>query len=187
MGTALQDQDSILKDLLKVGKSTEFGREHGLDKVNSYEEFKKAVPIRDYESFKPYIQKIKEGKHNILWKGMPIYFAKTSGTTSGVKYIPISKESIPNHINTARNALLCYMAETGNTDFADGKMIFLSGSPELREALLKRRNLNWARWIQRRMAAPGSVFVAVGAGHLAGPDSVVSMLQRDGYRVRRIQ
>jgi hypothetical protein len=131
MGTALQDQDSILKDLLKVGKSTEFGREHGLDKVNSYEEFKKAVPIRDYESFKAYIQKIKEGKHNILWKGMPIYFAKTSGTTSGVKYIPISKESIPNHINTARNALLCYMAETGNSSFADGKLIFLSGSPEL--------------------------------------------------------
>jgi len=131
MGTALQDQDSILKDLLKVGKSTEFGKEHGLDKVNSYEEFKKAVPIRDYESFKPYIQKIKEGKHNILWKGLPIYFAKTSGTTSGVKYIPISKESIPNHINTARNALLCYMAETGNSSFADGKLIFLSGSPEL--------------------------------------------------------
>ena len=131
MGTALQDQDSILKDLLKIGKLTEFGKEHGLDKVNSYEEFKEAVPIRDYEGFKPYIEKIKEGKHNILWKGLPIYFAKTSGTTSGVKYIPISKESIPNHINTARNALLCYMAETGNSTFADGKLIFLSGSPEL--------------------------------------------------------
>jgi len=131
MATALQDQDAIFKELLKVGKSTEFGKEHGLDKVNSYEEFKKAVPIRDYESFKPYIEKIKEGKHNILWKGKPIYFAKTSGTTSGVKYIPISKDSIPNHINTARNALLCYMAETGNSSFADGKLIFLSGSPEL--------------------------------------------------------
>jgi hypothetical protein len=131
MAAALQDQDSILKELLKVGKATEFGKEHGLDKVNSYEEFKKAVPVRDYESYKPYIEKIKEGKHNILWKGKPIYLAKTSGTTSGVKYIPITKESIPNHINTARNALLCYMAETGNTFFADGKLIFLSGSPEL--------------------------------------------------------
>lgn len=131
MSTALQDQDSILKELVKVGKSTEFGKEHGFDKINSYEEFKHAVPIRDYETLKPYIEKIKEGKHNILWKGKPIYFAKTSGTTSGVKYIPISKESIPNHINTARNALLCYMAETGNTTFADGKLIFLSGSPEL--------------------------------------------------------
>ncbi|MDB5231073.1 MAG: hypothetical protein JWN76_1878, partial [Chitinophagaceae bacterium] len=78
-----------------------------------------------------YIEMIKEGRQNILWKGKPIYFAKTSGTTSGVKYIPITKDSIPNHINTARNALLCYMAETGNYNFADGKMIFLSGSPEL--------------------------------------------------------
>lgn len=131
MASALQDQEAILKELLKGGKSTEFGKEHGLDKISSYEEFKKAVPIRDYESYKPYIEKIKEGKHNILWKGKPIYLAKTSGTTSGVKYIPISKESIPNHINTARNALLCYMAETGNSSFADGKLIFLSGSPEL--------------------------------------------------------
>jgi len=80
---------------------------------------------------KPYIEKVKEGKHNILWKGLPIYFAKTSGTTSGVKYIPITKESIPNHINSARNALLCYMAQSGNSLFANGKMIFLSGSPEL--------------------------------------------------------
>jgi phenylacetate-coenzyme A ligase PaaK-like adenylate-forming protein len=74
---------------------------------------------------------VKEGKHNILWKGLPIYFAKTSGTTSGAKYIPITKDSIDNHIDTARNALLCYMAETGNTAFASGKLIFLSGSPEL--------------------------------------------------------
>jgi hypothetical protein len=131
MGTALSDQDAILKELLKVGKTTEFGKEHGLEKLTTYEEFKKAVPVRDYESFKPYIEKIKEGKHNILWRGLPLYLAKTSGTTSGVKYIPISKDSISNHLNTARNALLCYMAETGNSSFADGKMIFLSGSPEL--------------------------------------------------------
>jgi hypothetical protein len=131
MSTALQDQDAILKELLKVGKSTEFGKEHNLEGVQTYADFKKAVPIRDYEGFKPYVERIKQGKHNVLWKGMPIYFAKTSGTTSGVKYIPITKDSIPNHINTARNALLCYMAETGNTTFADGKLIFLSGSPEL--------------------------------------------------------
>jgi len=131
MSTALPDQDTVLKELLKVGKTTEFGKEHGLDKVASYEDFKKAVPVRDYENYKTYIEKIKEGKHNILWRGKPIYLAKTSGTTSGVKYIPISKDSISNHLNTARNALLCYMAETGNSSFADGKMIFLSGSPEL--------------------------------------------------------
>ena len=131
MATAVADQENILKTLIKDGRNTEFGKEAGLDKVNTYEEFRQAVPIRDYEQMKPYIDQIKEGKHNVLWKGKPIYFAKTSGTTSGTKYIPITKDSIPNHINTARNALLCYMAETGNTKFADGKMIFLSGSPEL--------------------------------------------------------
>ena len=129
--TALQDQDAILKELLKGAKITEFGADHKLHDVSSYESFKQAVPVRDYEGFKPYIEKIKDGKHNILWKGKPVYLAKTSGTTSGVKYIPITKDSIGNHINTARNALLSYMAETGNTAFANGKMIFLSGSPEL--------------------------------------------------------
>jgi len=131
MMTAEADQEAILQQLLKTGSSTAFGKEHGMDKVKSHAEYKNAVPIRDYEAFKPWIEKIKEGGQNILWKGKPIYFAKTSGTTSGVKYIPITKESIPFHINGARDALLCYMAESGNTAFADGKMIFLSGSPEL--------------------------------------------------------
>ncbi len=129
--TALEDQDKILKTLIKTGRKTVFGKTVDLEKVNNYEEFRQAVPVGDYEQFKPYIEQIKEGKHNVLWKGQPLYFAKTSGTTSGTKYIPITKDSVNNHINTARNALLCYMAETGNTRFADGKMIFLSGSPVL--------------------------------------------------------
>ena len=131
MSTAVADQQKILDELIKTGTKTQFGKDHGFGDIKTYEDFVKQVPVRDYEAFKPYIEKIKEGKHNILWKGLPIYFAKTSGTTSGVKYIPITKDSIPNHINTARNALLCYMAETGNTKFADGKLIFLSGSPVL--------------------------------------------------------
>ncbi len=131
METAVEDQQSIFDYLIKTGAKTDFGKEHGFENIRSYEDFVKQVPIRDYEEFNPYIEKIKQGKHNVLWKGQPIYFAKTSGTTSGVKYIPISKDSIGNHINTARNALLCYMAETGNTKFAGGKLIFLSGSPTL--------------------------------------------------------
>ena len=129
--TALQNQELILKDLLQTVNKTVFGADHHLHDVKNYEEFKQAVPIRDYELFKSYIQLIKEGKENILWKGKPLYLAKTSGTTSGVKYIPITNDSISNHINSARNALLCYLAETGNTKFVNGKMIFLSGSPEL--------------------------------------------------------
>lgn len=128
---ALSDQEVILKQLLKTGRGTIFGKEHRFHEIHDHQGFQQAVPLRDYEAFKPFIEQIKEGKENVLWKGKPIYFAKTSGTTSGVKYIPITKDSIPNHINTARNALLCYMAETGNSAFAGGKMIFLSGSPVL--------------------------------------------------------
>ncbi|MBL0182042.1 MAG: GH3 auxin-responsive promoter family protein [Chitinophagaceae bacterium] len=131
METAEADQQSIFNHLIKVGTKTIFGKDHDFASIRSHEDFIKKVPLRDYEAFKPYIEKIKQGAHNVLWKGQPIYLSKTSGTTSGVKYIPITKDSIPNHINTARNALLCYMAETGNTKFADGKLIFLSGSPEL--------------------------------------------------------
>jgi len=131
MLTATEDQFAIFHELIKSASKTEFGKEHGFDQIKTHADFVKKVPIRDYEKFKEYIEKIKQGKHNVLWKGQPIYFAKTSGTTSGVKYIPITKESIPNHINTARNALLCYMAESGNSQFANGKLIFLSGSPEL--------------------------------------------------------
>jgi phenylacetate-coenzyme A ligase PaaK-like adenylate-forming protein len=131
MAHAEHDQQVIFNHLIKIGLKTDFGKDHDFASIKSYDDFAARVPIRDYEQFKGYIEKIKEGKHNVLWKGQPIYFAKTSGTTSGVKYIPITKESIHNHISTARNALLCYMAETGNTKFSNGKLIFLSGSPEL--------------------------------------------------------
>ena len=131
MQTALDDQDRIFRELVKTGRNTEFGRDHRFTDINSFQEYVSAVPVRDYEQIKPYIEKIKHGRHNVLWKGKPIYFAKTSGTTSGVKYIPITKESVNNHFGTARNAALCYAAETGNTRFLDGKLIFLSGSPEL--------------------------------------------------------
>ena len=131
MLTAVADQENIFQQLIKTGSNTVFGKAHNFPAIKMHDDFVKHVEVREYEQFQNYIELIKHGKQNVLWKGLPIYFAKTSGTTSGVKYIPITKDSIPNHINTARNALLCYMAETGNTSFADGKMIFLSGSPEL--------------------------------------------------------
>jgi len=131
MAHAVHDQKTIFQELIKTGSKTIFGKEHNFTEIKSHADFIKNVPIRDYEGFRSYIDMIVEGKHNVLWKGKPIYFAKTSGTTSGVKLIPITKDSISNHINSARNALLMYMNETGNSKFADGKLIFLSGSPEL--------------------------------------------------------
>src|SRR5258705_8102344 len=109
--TALADQENIFQSLIKTGLKTEFGKQHVFDKIKNHNDFVKNVPIREYEDFKVYIEKIKQGRHNVLWKGVPIYFAKTSGTTSGIKYIPITKDSIYKHINTARNDLLFYMAQ----------------------------------------------------------------------------
>jgi hypothetical protein len=114
MQLAVENQEKLWKELVGSAAKTIFGKDHHFQQIESYDHFQQAIPIRDYEQFKSYIEQIKEGKHNVLWKGQPIYLAKTSGTTSGVKYIPITKDSISNHIHSARNALLCYMFETGN-------------------------------------------------------------------------
>ena len=126
-------QQKVFESLIQTGRKTLFGKDHGFESIKSYEDFKKQVPIRDYEVLKPYVEKVLRGELDILWTGKPAYFAKTSGTTSGTKYIPITKDSVPNHINSARNALLSYIHETGNGSFLDGGLIFLSGSPELEE------------------------------------------------------
>lgn len=129
--SAAKYQDKIFGEIVSKARDTAFGKDHGFGDIKSYDDFKKQVPIRDYEGLSPYVKLILEGKSDILWPGKPEYFAKTSGTTSGTKYIPITKESVPNHINSARNALLSYVHETGNGKFLDGKLIFLSGAPTL--------------------------------------------------------
>jgi len=124
-------QQKIFQTLISKAKDTQFGRDHGFAEIKNYNDFKKQVPIRDYEGLKGYIDQILKGSSDVLWKGKPAYLAKTSGTTSGTKYIPITKESLPNHINSARDAILSYVNQTGNSRFLDGKLIFLSGSPVL--------------------------------------------------------
>ena len=127
-------QQKIFKELIKKAKNTAFGKDHNFDKIKSYSEFKKQVKVTDYEGLRSYVDRIIAGEKNVLWKGKPLYFAKTSGTTSGAKYIPITKESMPTHIKAAKEALLFYIAEKNDASFVDGKMIFLQGSPVL-EAL----------------------------------------------------
>ena len=126
-------QQKTFSNLIHDARNTAFGTDHHFDTIKNYEDFKKHVPVRDYEELRPYIDRVVNGEENVMWPGKPAYLAKTSGTTSGVKYIPISKESMPEHIKAARNALLSYIHETGKADFVDGKMIFLQGSPVLAE------------------------------------------------------
>jgi hypothetical protein len=124
-------QQKVFQQLIFQAKNTFFGKKHSFKSILTYHDFVKNVPIRDYEDLKPYIDQVVAGQRDILWKGIPIYFAKTSGTTSGAKYIPITKDSMPTHIQSARNAILSYIHETGNANFVNGKMIFLQGSPIL--------------------------------------------------------
>ena len=126
-------QEAVFKKLIKEAQSTQFGKDHYFEQIQSHADFVQNVPIRDYEGLKSYVDRVVNGEENVLWKGKPIYFAKTSGTTSGAKYIPLTKESMPTHIQASRNAILHYIHETGNANFVDGKMIFLQGSPILTE------------------------------------------------------
>ncbi|MCX7546577.1 GH3 auxin-responsive promoter family protein [Xanthomarina sp. F1114] len=127
----VETQEQVFQDLISTAAITQFGKDHNFKSINTHADFVKQVPIRDYEDLKLYIERMVAGEKDILWKGKPLYIAKTSGTTSGAKYIPITKESMPTHIDAARNAILMYIAETGNSKFVDGKMIFLQGSPIL--------------------------------------------------------
>jgi hypothetical protein len=124
-------QEKTLKDLIKNASQTKFGRDHDFELIKNYEDFKSNVPINDYEGIRTYVESIIAGEKDVLWPGKPLYFAKTSGTTSGAKYIPITKESMPTHINSARDAILNYIEQTGNVDFVNGKQIFIQGSPVL--------------------------------------------------------
>jgi hypothetical protein len=129
----IETQQKVFHDLIKQAAQTQFGKEHQFETIKTFDDYCKRVPVRDYEDLKPYIERVVKGEENVLWKGKPLYFAKTSGTTSGAKYIPLTKESMLFHIEAARNAILSYIHETGNADFVDGKMIFLQGSPILEE------------------------------------------------------
>jgi hypothetical protein len=129
----IETQRTVFLNLIQDAKQTQFGRDHHFEEIKTYEDYTKRVPIRDYEDLKPYVDRVVKGEENVLWKGKPLYFAKTSGTTSGAKYIPLTKESMPYHIEAARNAILLYIHETKKADFVNGKMIFLQGSPILEE------------------------------------------------------
>ena len=129
----IETQLRVFEYLIRQAKKTQFGINHHFDQIKTVEDFAQNVPVRDYEGLKSYIDKVVKGEENVLWKGKPLYFAKTSGTTSGAKYIPLTPASMPFHIQAARNAILHYIHETGNADFVDGKMIFLQGSPILEE------------------------------------------------------
>ena len=129
----IETQQRVFEQLIEKAKHTDFGKAHGFDQIQNHKDFIKRVPIADYEGLRPYVDRVVAGEADVLWPGKPLYFAKTSGTTSGTKHIPLTKESMPTHIDAAKNALFCHIEATGDASFVDGKMIFLQGSPILEE------------------------------------------------------
>ena len=129
----LDAQTKVFRDLVQKGAKTQFGKDHSLQKCIDIEGFRASVPVRDYEQLHPYIDQVLEGKTDVLWPGRPLYYAKSSGTTSGAKYVPITADSMPQHIRAAREALLNYIYQTGSTKAINGKHIFLQGSPVLED------------------------------------------------------
>ena len=128
----IQAQSKTLKNLINNGKNTLFGQQHFFKEIKGYDDFKDSIPIRDYEKFKIYIDRIIKGESDVIWPGKPVYFSKTSGTTSGIKNIPIFKNAIKTHINSARDSILQYILNSGDTSFIKGKQIFIQGSPLLK-------------------------------------------------------
>ena len=129
----VETQQAVFLKLIASAQHTQFGKDHAFATIKTHQDFSTQVPVRDYEALKPYVDRVVAGESNILWPGKPLYFAKTSGTTSGAKYIPLTKESMPFHVVAARNAILNYIHQTGNAHFVEGKMIFLQGSPVLEQ------------------------------------------------------
>lgn len=133
VNTPVETQQKVFLQLIKTAAETSFGQDHDFKNITTHADFVNRVPIRDYEALRPYVNRVVDGESDVLWPGKPLYFAKTSGTTSGAKYIPLTEASMPTHTQAARNAMLCYIHETGDSSFVDGKMIFLQGSPEMVE------------------------------------------------------
>lgn len=128
---AIKDQNKWFKRLISKAAGTQFGKDHFFHEIKNHKDFSQRVPLRDYEALRVYIDKILNGEASVLWPGKPKYLAKTSGTTSGVKYIPITADSMPNHIVSMRTALLNFVHLKKQHSIFDGRVIFLSGSPKL--------------------------------------------------------
>ena len=147
----LAAQEHVLRGLVRRVRKSKFGRDHDLDRVNTYEDFRAAVPLRDYGAYAPYFDAARGGEPDVFWPGRIKHWALSSGTTAGEKYLPISRETIRTNRTGGCDSLVPYMAHARNSLFG-GKLLFLGGSTELRregEAWLGDCTGIMARYIPR--------------------------------------
>lgn len=135
MHNPVDTQQQVFNHLIGSAQFTEYGKKYGFDKINSIADFKRQVPINDYDSLKPYIQRILEGEQNILWPSPISWFAKSSGTTSDKsKFIPISKESLDdNHYKGGKDVLTLYLKQFPESKMMSGKCLTIGGSHQINQ------------------------------------------------------
>jgi len=124
-------QQATFDYLLARGRKTCFGREHNFASIHNYKNFKRQVPLRNYEDFEPYIRALKAGQKDVLWPGRPGAFAYTSGTTSDHKYIPVTSDFLGPYRRTARNAVSLYIARAGNAACITGNLFYFTHNVEI--------------------------------------------------------
>jgi hypothetical protein len=161
MSDAATNQFDVWQDLLAAGQYTEFGRKHSFSNVQSLEDFKSTVPIQEYDSLKPYIDRMMKGEENILWNTPISWFAKSSGTTSDKsKFIPVSEESLQdNHYKASKDVLSFYYATHPESDLLTGKSLIIGGSHQISQvneevhygdlsAVIVQNSPFWSNWIR---------------------------------------
>ncbi len=154
-------QREVLQHLVTSAQYTEFGRKYNFSKLFSIKEFKKAVPIHEYDDLKPYIQRIMQGEENLLWNTPINWFAKSSGTTSDKsKFIPVSEESLQdNHYQGAKDVLTMYYHFNPDSDLLTGKGLVIGGSHTINQvnadvqygdlsAVFLQNSPFWGHWIR---------------------------------------
>jgi hypothetical protein len=131
----IDTQQQVFNDLISSAQYTEYGKQYDFQHFNNIADFKKNVPINDYDSLKPFIQRILEGEQNILWPSPISWFAKSSGTTSDKsKFIPISKESLDdNHFKAGKDTLALYLRQFPQSGFLSGKCLVIGGSHQVNQ------------------------------------------------------
>ncbi len=135
MHNPIDTQQQVFNDLIGSAQFTEYGKKYRFEEINNIAEFQKNVPINDYETLKPYIQRILEGTQNVLWPSPIKWFAKSSGTTNAKsKFIPVSKESLDNtHFRAGKDVLALYLRENPGSNLTNGKCLILGGSHQVNQ------------------------------------------------------
>ncbi|MES2480206.1 MAG: GH3 auxin-responsive promoter family protein [Bacteroidota bacterium] len=131
----IDTQKRVFNDLISSAQFTEYGKKYNFQHINSIVEYQKTVPLNNYDSLKPYIQRILEGQQNILWPSEITWFAKSSGTTSDKsKFIPVSKEALDdNHYKSGKDAIALYLSRFPESKITSGKCLVIGGSHQLNQ------------------------------------------------------